>query len=133
MSSAIASEIQSMWGRKLNSPPRPLAASWIRECSHLKGTNSPCRPMPPPVCLGLAAAVVFQASGLRQEISARLSTGVEPAFFFRLVFPPPATLAFVLAGEDGTGTGLAADRHEATFVEGIVGDIMLADICPNLF
>jgi len=57
---------------------------------------------------------------------------VEAALLLGALLPPPAALAFVLAGEDGAGPGLAANADHAAGVEGVVGDVEGADRVPDL-
>src|SRR5689334_9966435 len=58
--------------------------------------------------------------------------GVEAALLEGGFLPPPAALALVLAGMDGTRAGLAADGDEAAVVERVVGHVVLADVGPDL-
>jgi hypothetical protein len=58
---------------------------------------------------------------------------VKAAFFFAGIFPPPAASAEIFAGTDGTGAGCAADAYKAFIVQGIVRDLVFADMLSYLF
>src|SRR5918996_3764846 len=51
---------------------------------------------------------------------------------FRLGVPGPATRARILAGPGLSGAVGAADRGVALVVEGVVGDVVLLDVLPDL-
>ena len=54
-------------------------------------------------------------------------TGVEPAFGFFLLFPPPAPGPFGLARCYCAGARGAADRQKAAIVQWVVGNAVIAD------
>ncbi len=58
---------------------------------------------------------------------------MQSAFLFLRLFPPPAAGAEVFAGLDGAGAGGAADADEPLVVQGVVGDIVLANEGAGLF
>ena len=57
---------------------------------------------------------------------------VQAALFLGLIFPPPAAFALVLAWKNRPGAGFAADGDEAAIMQGIVGNVILANIVPDL-
>jgi len=58
-------------------------------------------------------------------------SGVQSAFPGCRVFPPPAAGADVFAQADGAGAGGAADAGVELVVQGVVGDLVLADVGPD--
>src|SRR5690554_1394947 len=57
---------------------------------------------------------------------------VQATFFFRFIFPPPATLALVLTGINRPGAGLAANGNKTALVQRVIGHFIGADIVPHL-
>ena len=57
---------------------------------------------------------------------------VQAALFLGFIFPPPAAFALVLAGKNRPSAGFAADGDEAAVMQGIVGNVILANIVPDL-
>src|SRR5690606_39123616 len=57
---------------------------------------------------------------------------MQAAFPLLVGLPPPAARTFGLARLDGAGTGLAADRRVATFVQGVGRNRMPLDIGVDL-
>ena len=47
-------------------------------------------------------------------------------------FPPPPSFPLMLAWQHLAGAGHAPDADEAALVEGIVGDVIHADVFPDL-
>ena len=63
--------------------------------------------------------------------SSRARVEVDPALALLGLLPPPAPGALVLAGLDRPGARRAADRRVAAVVEGVVGQVVLADVGPD--
>src|SRR5437773_8695391 len=77
------------------------------------------------------ALVVEDAFHLVLE-AAGLDGAVHPALLGRVLLPPPAPGARVLAGLGGAGAGAAADGGVALGVQRVGGDVVLAQVVPNL-
>src|SRR2546425_7837899 len=71
---------------------------------------------------------------LLREIRARLLAvaGVEPALLLVHVLPPPPSFALVLARNDRPRARFATYRNIPALVKGVVGDVVFADVFPDL-
>jgi hypothetical protein len=58
---------------------------------------------------------------------------MEAAFFLGGFFPPPAAFTFMLARQDRTGAGLAADADKAFLMQFVVRRLGHTDVIPHLF
>ena len=57
---------------------------------------------------------------------------MQPAFLVLRVFPPPPPGADVFAWLDSPGAGQAADTWKSFIVQGVVRDVVLPDLFPNI-
>ena len=57
---------------------------------------------------------------------------VQAALLGRIPLPPPPSRPLVLAGAGGPGAGGAADRGVAAGVEGVAGEVVGADVVPDV-
>src|SRR6185436_2822285 len=90
---------------------------------------SPCRETGFSVSLMAVAAddrvqLVLEAAGLDRAVDA--------ALLGRAALPPPAPRARLLPRRDRPGAGSAADRGVAARVQRVRGDVVLADVLPDL-
>lgn len=60
---------------------------------------------------------LFTSHAVCESHLGRFVAGVQAAFFLRGVFPPPAAVALVLAGQGGACAGFAADGDKAPIVK----------------
>jgi len=57
---------------------------------------------------------------------------MKAAFFFTVVFPPPAAGSKIFSRSDGPGTGLTADADKTFVMQAVVGNIILLNVSPGL-
>src|SRR3981189_2630882 len=65
--------------------------------------------------------------------AAGLDRAVDPALLGSVDFPPPPAGAQLLARRDSACARSAADRRVAVVVQGVVGNVALPDVLPDLF
>src|SRR5690242_19194744 len=58
---------------------------------------------------------------------------MQAAFFFSIVFPPPAAGAEIFSRPDGSRTWSAADANKSTVVQNVVGNVVFVDIVFYFF